>query len=57
MQPLKAWHLPLLQDGDYDDLLPLLQRALLLQGPERLLHSLAPRPSLAPDVLVAHRDP
>ena len=57
VQPLKAWHLPLLQDGDYDDLLPLLQRALLLQGPERLLHSLAPRPSLAPDVLVAHRDP
>ena len=57
VQPLKAWHLPLLQDGDYDDLIPLLQRALLLQGPERLLHILAPRPSLAPDVLVAHRDP
>ncbi|WP_398334822.1 hypothetical protein [Vulcanococcus sp.] len=57
IQPLKGWHLPLLQDGDYDDLIPLLQRALLLQGPERLLHSLAPRPSLAPDVLVAHRDP
>jgi hypothetical protein len=57
VQPLKGWHLPLLQDAAYDDLIPLLQRALLLQGPERLLHSLAPRPSLAPDVLVAHRDP
>jgi hypothetical protein len=46
-----------LQDSGFEDLIPLLQRALLLQGPERLLHSLAPRPSLAPDVLVAHRDP
>ena len=39
------------------DLLPLLQRSLLLQAPERLLHHLAPRPALAPAVLVAYRNP
>ena len=57
VQPLRGWHLPLLQDPCFADLQPLLQRALLLQGPERLLHSLAPRPALAPEVLVAWRDP
>lgn len=55
--PLRGWQLPLLQEACFQDLLPELQRSLLLQGPERLLHSLAPRPSLAPDVLVAFRDP
>ena len=55
IQPLKGWQLPLLQEPAFQDLLPLLQRSLLLQGPERLLHSLAPRRALAPDVLVAFR--
>ena len=57
VQPLRAWQLPTLQGDAFDDLIPLLQRALLLQGPERLLHSLAARPPLAPEVLVAFRDP
>ena len=55
--PLRGWHLPLLQDPCFCDLLPLLQRAVLLQGPERLLSSLAARPPLAPDVLMAYREP
>jgi hypothetical protein len=55
--PLRGWQLPLLQEACFQDLLPVLQRSLLLQGPERLLHSLAPRPPLAPDALVAFRDP
>lgn len=57
MQPLRGWQLPALQDPAFQDLLPLLQRAVLLHGPERLLHSLTARPALAPDVLVAYRDP
>lgn len=57
VQPLRGWQLPLLGDAPFQDLLPLLQRALLLQGPERLLHSLTARPPLAPDVLVAYRNP
>lgn len=57
VKPLRGWQLPLLQDPCFLDLLPLLQRALLLQAPERLLHRLAPRPPLAPDVLVAYRQP
>lgn len=55
--PLRGWHLPLLQDACFADLLPLLQRAVLLQGPEWLLHTLTARPALAPDVLIAYRDP
>ena len=55
--PLRGWHLPLLQDPCFSDLLPLLQRAVLLQGPERLLSSLTARPPLAPDVLLAYREP
>lgn len=55
--PLRGWQLPLLQEPGFADLLPLLQRALLLQGPERVLQHLAPRPPLAPDVLVAYRHP
>jgi hypothetical protein len=57
VSPLRGWQLPLLQDPGFIDLLPLLQRSLLLQGPERLLQHLAPRPPLAPDVLVAYRHP
>ncbi len=49
--------LPLLQDPSVLDLQPLLQRALLLQTPERLLSSLVRRPPLAPEVLVAYRSP
>ena len=49
--------MPLLQDPAFLDLQPLLQRALLLQGPEQLLHALAARRPLAAQVLVAYRDP
>jgi hypothetical protein len=55
--PLRGWHLPLLQDPCFADLLPLLQRTLLLQGPDRLLNSLTARPPLVPDVLLAYREP
>jgi hypothetical protein len=55
--PLRGWHLPLLQDPCFNDLLPVLQRAVLLQAPERLLNSLTARPPLAPDVLLAYREP
>ena len=54
---LRGWHMPLLQDPAFLDLQPLLQRALLLQGPEQLLHALAARRPLAAQVLVAYRDP
>ena len=57
VQLLRGWQLPLLQEPGFLDLLPLLQRSLLLHAPERLLHRLAPRPALAPDVLVAYRHP
>ena len=55
IEPLRGWHLPLLQDPAFQDLHPLLQRSLLLQGPERLLHSLTAQRALAPMVLVAYR--
>ena len=55
--PLRGWHLPLLQDPCFQDLLPVLQRAVLLQAPERLLSSLTARPPLAPDALLAYREP
>ena len=54
---LRGWHLPLLNDACFADLLPLLQRALLLQAPERLLNSITARPPLAPEALLAYRDP
>ena len=57
IEPLRGWHMPLLQDPAFLDLHPLLQRALLLKGPEQLLHALAARRPLAPEVLVAYRDP
>lgn len=49
--------LPLLQDPAVIELQPLLQRALLLQGPERVFSSLVQRPPLAPRVLVAFLSP
>ena len=57
IEPLRGWHMPLMQDPAFLDLQPLLQRALLLQGPEQLLHALAARRPLAAQVLVAYRDP
>ena len=57
IEPLRGWHMPLLQDPAFLDLQPLLQRALLLQGPETVLHALAARRPLAAEVLVAYRDP
>ncbi|MCX5931315.1 MAG: hypothetical protein NTW83_05670 [Cyanobacteria bacterium] len=55
VDPLQGWMLPHLQDAAVLDLQPLLQKALLLQTPERLLSRLVRRPPLAPEVLVAHR--
>ncbi|MCP9848654.1 hypothetical protein KBY88_02290 [Cyanobium sp. Morenito 9A2] len=57
MELLQGWHLPLLQDSAFVDLQHLLQRALLLRAPERLLSWLAPRRPLAPQVLVASWGP
>ena len=53
LEPLAGWHLPLLNSPTFLPLQPLLQRAILLGLPERLLHALRARPSLAPQVLVA----
>ncbi len=57
VKPLRGWQLPFLQDTCFTDLLPMLQRSLLLHGAERLLHRLAPRPALASEIFVAFRDP
>ena len=57
VHPLRGWQLPLLQDPSFQDLLPELQRSLVLQGPERLLQRISPRPPLASSVLVAYRNP
>ena len=53
LEPLAGWHLPLLNGPTFLPLQPLLQRAILLGLPERVLHALRARPSLAPEVLVA----
>ena len=53
IEPLAGWHLPLLGDPAFLPLHPVLQRALLLGLPERILNAVARRPSLAPQVLVA----
>lgn len=55
VDPLQGWMLPHLQEAAVLDLQPLLQKALLLQTPERLLSRLVRRPPLAPEVLVAHQ--
>ena len=57
IEPLQGWSLPLLQSEAFVDLQPLLQRALLLQQPERLLNGWISRPPLAPEILVAFRRP
>ncbi|MDA0718114.1 MAG: hypothetical protein O2839_07885 [Cyanobacteria bacterium] len=53
LESLAGWHLPLLTDPAFLPLQPLLQRAVLLGVPERLMQALLARPSLAPQVLVA----
>lgn len=53
IEPLAGWHLALLGDPAFLPLHPVLQRALLLGLPERILQTIARRPSLAPQVLVA----
>ncbi len=55
MEPLQPWHLPLLDDPAFLPLQSLLQRAVLLALPARLIHALTPRQPLAPEVLVACR--
>ena len=53
LEPLAGWHLPLLSDPAFLPLQAVLQRAVLLGLPERLMQALLARPSLAPQVLVA----
>ncbi|MFO0105134.1 MAG: GNAT family N-acetyltransferase [Cyanobium sp.] len=57
LEPLAAWHLPLLTDPAFLPLQPQLQRALLLQLPERLLGLMrSGRRRRPPQVLVARHD-
>ncbi|MFN5119637.1 MAG: hypothetical protein ACK5JJ_16240 [Cyanobacteriota bacterium] len=53
IESLRGWHLPLLDDPAFLPLQPLLQKALLLALPERVLHAIAPRQPLVPKILVA----
>lgn len=53
VERLQGWHLPLLQDPAFLPLLPLLQRALLLALPERLLGAVVPSLPHGPVVHVA----
>jgi hypothetical protein len=53
LEPLAGWHLPLLTDPAFLPLQPVLQRAVWLGLPERLLHALTARQPLAAEVLVA----
>ena len=53
MEPLQGWHLPLLDDPAFLPLQPLLQRALLLAVPERLITAVASHRPLVPQALVA----
>ena len=53
VQALHGWHLPLLEDPAFAPLQPLLQRALLLAVPDRLIAALSPYRPLVPHVLVA----
>lgn len=56
VEPLQGRHLPLLSDPAFLALQPQLQRALLLNWPERWLERFAPRAGLAPHALVASVD-
>lgn len=53
VEPLQGWHIPLLDDGAFVPLQPLLQRALLLGVPDRLIAAVSSRRCLAPRVHVA----
>jgi hypothetical protein len=53
LEPLAAWHLPLLTDPAFVPLQPQLQKALLLQVPQQLLGLLRNQRQRAPQVLVA----
>lgn len=53
LETLAGWHLPLLTDPAFVPLQPVLQRAVLLGLPERLIHALTARQAIAPVVLVA----
>jgi hypothetical protein len=55
VERLQGWHLPLLQDPAFLPLLPHLQRALLLELPERLLGAVMPSFPQGPAVHVALR--
>lgn len=60
IEPLAAWHLPLLGDPAFVPLQPLLQRSVLLHSvllnlPDRLLHLLSGRAGSSAWVLVARR--
>lgn len=56
IEPLAGWHLPLLGDPAFLPLQALLQRAALLDLPERLLQWLGRAQPHAPQVLVAFAD-
>jgi len=56
LDPLAGWHLPLLNHPTFVPLQPVLQRAVWLGLPERLIHALAARQPIAPLVLVAFSD-
>jgi hypothetical protein len=53
VEPLQGWHIPLLDDPAFVPLQPLLQRALLLGVPDRLIAAVSSRRCLAPRVHVA----
>ncbi|MEB3254898.1 MAG: hypothetical protein VKJ05_00780 [Synechococcaceae cyanobacterium] len=53
VEPLQGWHLPLLDDPAFLPLQPLLQRALLLAVPDRLITAVAAHRPLVPHVQVA----
>ena len=55
LEALAPWHLPLLGDPAFVPLQPLLQRAVLLQWPERLVEVMRGRRGLIPQVLVARQ--
>lgn len=55
IEPLAAWHLPLLGDPAFVPLQPQLQRAVLLGPPGRLLQWLRRRPGLPCQILIARQ--